>query len=190
MRMLRVILSTAAAPLLTLPLVSSSTLMIPEAKWWGLSGSPQFAAYNHKNLLRNLGKDPEELHCLALNIYHEARSEPESGQIAVAQVTLNRVVSNRFPDGICAVVKQGGQELHQCQFSWWCDGRSDEVAEPKAWEASLEIAERVLRGEEADLTQGALFYHAHYVNPSWSEVFKQTVEIGQHRFYRPHASEG
>ena len=68
----------------------------------------------------------ESLRCMALNIYHEARGEPIEGKIAVGHVVLNRAASRRFPGQICAVVKQGGENRrYRCQFSWWCDGRSD-----------------------------------------------------------------
>ncbi|MEA3638881.1 MAG: cell wall hydrolase [Lamprobacter sp.] len=130
----------------------------------------------------------EELHCLALNIYHEARSEPLSGQLAVAKVTLNRVRSTSFPESICGVVKQGSQKRNRCQFSWWCDGKSDEPTELKAWQKSLELGRRVLAGEVADPTQGALYYHATYVSPKWSRSFQRTTQIGRHLFYRPTAS--
>jgi spore germination cell wall hydrolase CwlJ-like protein len=127
----------------------------------------------------------EELHCLALNIYHEARSEPRSGQIAVARVTLNRVESSAFPGSVCDVVKQGGEKRNRCQFSWWCDGKSDEPTEPRAWRRSLEIGKRVLADKVADPTNGALFYHADYVQPKWSRSFDRTAQIGRHLFYRP-----
>jgi N-acetylmuramoyl-L-alanine amidase len=133
-------------------------------------------------------KEPEidpDLHCLALNIYHEARSEPETGQIAVARVTLNRVESEAFPESICGVVKQGGQRLHRCQFSWWCDGKPDDPKEQQAWKRSLEISRRVLADEVPDPTNGALYYHTDYVSPKWSNHFKRTARIGRHLFYRP-----
>ncbi|MBN2886574.1 MAG: cell wall hydrolase [Chromatiaceae bacterium] len=127
----------------------------------------------------------EELLCLALNIYHEARSEPLSGQIAVARVTLNRVASKSFPSSICGVVQQGGEKLHRCQFSWWCDGKPDHPTEPKAWRRALEISQRVLADEVSDPTHGALYYHADYVRPSWSNHYQRTSQIGRHLFYRP-----
>lgn len=130
----------------------------------------------------------EDLHCLALNIYHEARSEPLSGQIAVAQVTLNRVASKAFPPSVCEVVKQGGQQRNRCQFSWWCDGKSDQPTEPRAWRRSLELGRQVLANQTPDPTDGALFYHADYVEPRWSSAFQQTAQIGRHLFYRPLSS--
>lgn len=127
----------------------------------------------------------QDLHCLALNIYHEARSEPLSGQVAVAQVTLNRVASNAFPHSVCEVVKQGGQKRHRCQFSWWCDGKSDQPTEQKAWRRSLELGRRVLSEQVTDPTKGALYYHANYVAPRWSRSFQRTAQIGRHLFYKP-----
>lgn len=127
----------------------------------------------------------QDVRCLALNIYHEARSETESGQVAVALVTLNRVASKAFPGSICAVVKQGGVKRNRCQFSWWCDGRSDEPTNEKAWQRAMRIARRVIEASVPDPTHGALYYHASYCKPSWSSAFKRTARIGQHLFYRP-----
>lgn len=129
--------------------------------------------------------DEQDLRCLALNIYHEARSEPESGQIAVARVTLNRVASQAFPGSICEVVKQGGIKRNRCQFSWWCDGRSDDPTEKRAWRRSMELARRMLDDAVPDPTRGALYYHANYTKPSWSKVYHRTTRIGRHLFYRP-----
>ena len=127
----------------------------------------------------------ESLHCLALNVYHEARSEPEAGQLAVAAVTLNRVRSEAFPDSVCEVVKQGGEQRHQCQFSWWCDGKSDRPTEAKAWKNAKHISRLALLGLAKDPTDKALYYHATYVNPRWSRKMQQTARIDQHVFYRP-----
>ncbi|WP_462321016.1 cell wall hydrolase [Halochromatium sp.] len=127
----------------------------------------------------------EDLHCLALNIYHEARSEPLTGQIAVAQVTLNRVASEAFPESVCDVVKQGGQKRNRCQFSWWCDGKSDHPTEEKAWRKSLDLGRQILAEQSPDPTNGALYYHATYVSPKWSRSFQRTAQIGRHLFYRP-----
>jgi len=129
--------------------------------------------------------DDGELECLALNIYFEARSEPSEGQLAVAYTTLNRVADGKFPDSVCAVVQQGGEaKLHRCQFSWWCDGKSDKVSEMHAWQRSLLVAERALRNRFSDPTGGALFYHSTDVRPNWSQHFKLLARIGKHLFYR------
>ncbi|MEM7170295.1 MAG: cell wall hydrolase [Pseudomonadota bacterium] len=126
-----------------------------------------------------------ELDCLALNIYHEARGEPADGMIAVGQVVMNRVADARFPGSVCAVVQQGGEtELHRCQFSWWCDGRSDQPKEAGAFEMSESLARKLLAGALDDPTGGALWYHADYVAPEWRNDFAEGPTIGQHIFYR------
>lgn len=125
-----------------------------------------------------------EVECLALNIYHEARSEPKTGQVAVAAVTMNRVQSSVYPDSVCAVVKQGGPRLHRCQFSWYCDGKSDEPTERRAWNKARDLAYRSLLGALEDPTGGATHYHAEYVDPHWAAVYEPTVRIGRHHFYR------
>lgn len=128
--------------------------------------------------------DPE-LRCLALNIYFEARGEPEAGRLAVGHVVLNRMEDPRFPDTICAVVKQGGEDrLHRCQFSWWCDGQSDTPRDAAAWAQSRQAAQKVYWALDPDPTGGALWYHAHYVAPDWRHRFVRSAVIGQHIFYQ------
>ncbi|MCK4868229.1 MAG: cell wall hydrolase, partial [Alphaproteobacteria bacterium] len=103
----------------------------------------------------------EDLNCLALNIYFEARSEPLDGKLAVGYVVLNRVADKRFPNKICEVVKQGGaKKRHRCQFSWWCDGRSDRPRDLQAWKESRVLARLVFWGYSEDPSNGALWYHA------------------------------
>ena len=133
----------------------------------------------------------EEVHCLALNIYFEARSEPESGQRAVGHVVMNRVAHPTYPDSVCQVVQQGGeQRLHRCQFSWWCDGRSDKPVNKKAWDKSLQLAREIYLGTSEDTTDGALWYHAIYVKPYWSDILRQGDKIGQHIFYLENRKSG
>jgi len=134
---------------------------------------------------KDLSIAKKDLECLALNIYHEARSEPEVGQLAVAAVTLNRVYSESFPNSVCGVVKQGGEELNRCQFSWWCDGKKDTPTNREAWDTALRISRLSLQGKATDPTKGALYYHANYVQPRWSRKFERTAQIGAHLFYRP-----
>jgi spore germination cell wall hydrolase CwlJ-like protein len=125
-----------------------------------------------------------EIECLALNIYFEARGESETGQLAVGHVVMNRVNSKRFPSTVCDVVQQGGElRRHRCQFSWWCDGRSDTPRNKRLWEKSAELALNVYWGRSADPTEGALWYHADYVKPYWRKVFERGPKIGRHIFY-------
>ena len=118
-----------------------------------------------------------ERECLALNVYHEARSESIEGQIAVAQVTVNRVQHEYFPDTICDVV------WDRYQFSWTHDGLSDRATETDAWKDAMLVAQAVLSNRVEDNTNGSLFYHADYVNPGWPNM-KTTAKIGRHIFYK------
>jgi len=134
----------------------------------------------------------EAVMCLALNVYHEAKNQSTIGQIAVAQVTMNRVHDERYPDNVCDVVKQGQtykwkRDLpirHKCQFSWYCDGKSDEPKDKQAWQYAIMVADGVYYGKVINLIDGATHYHAHYVNPSWAETKTYITRIGDHIFYR------
>lgn len=123
----------------------------------------------------------KQVDCLAENIYHEAGYEPEVGKKAVALVTLNRTQDERFPKNICGVVKQKTQGT--CQFSWFCMpvklNRNSE-----AFRESMEVALYVYANYEKlkDITHGALYYHADYVNPRWK--LEKTTVIGRHIFYK------
>ena len=124
------------------------------------------------------------LDCLALNVYWEARAEPRLGQIAVAEVTLNRVADPAFPDTVCAVVRQGEDRgLNLCQFSWYCDGLDDQPRDPSAWHHARRLALLALSGRLPDPTEGALWFHSDQVHPDWPEL-APTVKIGSHIFYR------
>jgi spore germination cell wall hydrolase CwlJ-like protein len=132
----------------------------------------------------NPGKLREELTCLAQNIYFEARSEPLDGKLAVAHVVMNRVASRYFPDSVCGVVQDGTDEvLHRCQFSWYCDGKKDEVEDQGAWKEATELASKVYWGRAEDPSGGALWYHADYVKPVWRKAFAKGPTIGRHIFY-------
>lgn len=125
-----------------------------------------------------------QIRCLALNIYWEARSEPLLGKIAVAKVTLNRVKDPKFPDSICDVVRQGEESvLHQCQFSWFCDGRKDVPLNQAAWRHAKEVAYLVVLYGAPDPTRGALWYHADYADPPWTRSMTRTTQIGRHIYY-------
>ena len=138
--------------------------------------------------------DPTELRCLALNIYFEAAIESTAGKLAVAQVTLNRVNSNRFPSTICGVVYQGPTHADgfpkrdRCQFSWYCDGKHDTPNESPAWRESQRLAEYFMKHtaefDFIDITDGATHYHANYIDPPrWANKRQRTVSIDTHIFY-------
>ena len=122
-----------------------------------------------------------EWQCLAEAIYFESRGEPLDGQIAVAEVVLNRRDDRQFPSTVCGVTKQG------CQFSYTCDGHSDTMRTGTARDRSEKLASLMLAGRERALSGGALYFHTRAVRPDWSRRFTRTTTIGHHIFYRPAA---
>ena len=123
--------------------------------------------------------------CLARGIYFEARSEPELGQAAVAQVVLNRVRNPAYPGTICGVVYQNRKWRNRCQFSFACDGRRDRIRSQRAWKTALRVAKAVSNGTIwLDDVGDATHYHATYVRPRWARTMKKTDKIGRHIFYR------
>lgn len=124
--------------------------------------------------------------CLANAVYFEARSEPVRGQIAVAQVVLNRALSGYYPEDICGVVYQGANRHLSCQFTFACDGIPDVVTEPEPWRRAQRIAKAALDGKIWLHDVGkATHYHASYVNPYWVRSMRRLRRIGLHTFYRP-----
>lgn len=133
-------------------------------------------------------KFDKELHCLSLNIYHEARGESTQGQLAVAYVTMNRVVSGRYPDSICDVVWQDKQ------FSWTHDTVSDMPVNKRQWQSAKRVAafvyrnyyhfQRVTKGA-ADFTRGALYFYAPTkAQPDWARKKMVTLRLGAHLFLK------
>jgi len=123
----------------------------------------------------------KQINCLAENIYREAGYEPQDGKIAVALVTLNRTQDERFPNEVCSVVKQRTSKV--CQFSWFCEPVKS-IRSSQAYEEAMRIAIFTYINYEyiKDITNGALYYHADYVNPRWK--LQKTVVIGRHIFYK------
>ena len=149
--------------------------------------------------------DTRAIECLALNMYHEARNQGSAGLLAVTAVVFNRVNDKRFPNTVCEVIEPGPTReswktkqtpdpsdakfypiKNRCQFSWYCDGKSDVPKQKKTYERLLTIAESIVynRIPFIDITDGALFYHADYVTPSWAKTKIRTVESEDHSFYR------
>lgn len=127
---------------------------------------------------------PDALRCLALAVYFEARGESIEGKAAVAHVVVNRAREAGFPDGVCQVVQQGGEQ-RPCQFGWYCDGRSDRPRAGRLWESSLEVAQAVLAGRLEDPTGGALYFvRTRVKKPSWTRRLTRVARIGGHVFYR------
>lgn len=132
--------------------------------------------------------DGERL-CLAQAIYHEARGESREGQLAVANVIINRAMSKKYPSTICGVVFQNADKgKFKCQFTFACDGRSDMGRERTAWNRSLNLADEAFyefqRGERPGvIPNSVLFYHTTAVAPKWSHTFNRVAAIGSHVFY-------
>jgi spore germination cell wall hydrolase CwlJ-like protein len=143
-------------------------------------------------------KYDESATCLAKNMYYEARNQGTAGWMAVTAVVLNRVNDDRFPNSVCEVVQEGPTRKswqdsnvripikHRCQFSWFCDGKSDKPKDKKTYNDMLGLADAILSNELPfyDITDGATHYHADYVTPAWAKTKTMTVEIGDHIFYK------
>ena len=127
----------------------------------------------------------KELWCLATAIYFEARGESYRGQVAVAQVVLNRVKDYRYPDTICGVVFQNQSRRNSCQFSFACDGIPETINDRTSWAQAEDIAKRFTNGE-LYLTEvaNATHYHATYVRPAWAPRMTKLTQIGLHVFYK------
>ena len=158
------------------------------------------------NIEPKIGFDIEEARCLAENIYHEARDQGTAGWLAVAAVTLTRATDDRFPDTICGVVFQAetkeswttkGKDVpeiervfypvrHRCQFSWYCDGKADDINNISVYMEIMSLTRLLLTSQFMmfDITDGATFYHADSITPSWAKSKTKTIEIGDHIFYR------
>lgn len=130
-----------------------------------------------------------EITCLAKNIYFEAEGEKYKGKLAVGFVTINRLELDRFPDSICGVVKQavywrGNPVRSKCQFSWFCDGKSDKPKQDEEWQSSVAAAKALMVSQSKDITNGATHFHATYVKPDWSRKMTCVATIGKHKFYK------
>lgn len=125
-----------------------------------------------------------EWRCLAQAIYYESRGEPLEGQIAVAEVVLNRVDSQDYPDSVCKVTNQGVGSGRACQFSYACNGVPERMASPVPRARAEKLAAVMMAGRSRLVTDGATHFHATYVRPAWSRHLVRTAAIGQHVFYR------
>lgn len=129
--------------------------------------------------------------CLAQNVYYEARGSSYADQVAVADVVLNRVDDNRYPNTVCDVVQQGKKYVsgamipNKCQFSWYCDGKSDWPTKKDAWFKAQAIAYYMINEDKhRGITEGATHYHATFVKPGWSSTIQLVGRIGAHIYYR------
>lgn len=148
-------------------------LVNPGDHWWAANPLPA-----------SVFEDGQQ-RCLAEAVYFEARSEPYRGEVAVAQVVLNRVKNPAYPDTICSVVYQNRNLRNECQFSFACDGIRDRVTNPLAWRRARKIADDITHGRVwIDDVGTATHYHATYVRPAWAGIFRKKTRIGLHVFYQ------
>ncbi|QDJ96300.1 hydrolase [Xanthomonas phage Xoo-sp13] len=139
--------------------------------------------------------DPVEYDCMRTNMYYEARNQrTDTAYIAVGYTVLNRTASKRYPNTVCGVVTQARRDIkgnpirHKCQFSWYCDGKSnkprlDNVIEQRAWDRASLLALKVMRKEVDNPIGSATMYHANYVKPFWKDSYRQVAVIESHIFY-------
>jgi len=133
-----------------------------------------------------IGEEPldDAITCLARSIYWEANRTDNAEMEAIANVVMNRLGHEGFPNTVCGVVKEGSEQ-GACQFSWWCDGRADDAREDEPYSHAKEIARKALNRQLKDLTGGAMYFHNRKVTPNWSSIYIRTVETGEHIFYKP-----
>lgn len=131
--------------------------------------------------------DRQNLQCLALNVYYEARGESTAGQYAVAEVTMNRVASDYYPDTVCGVVYQKRWDYLRRRYVGafsWTELDSRPAPEGRQWRRALRVAEAVYYKRHVPKLDGVLHYHAVHIRPSWSRGRKPVARIGSHLFYR------
>ncbi|MEP1931666.1 MAG: cell wall hydrolase [Roseibium sp.] len=130
----------------------------------------------------------KEQRCLAEAIYFEARGEIEEGQVAVAQVVLNRVKNPSYPNSICGVVYQNKHKRNRCQFSFACDGIKDRISAKGSWKTAQRLSKEVLDGKRyLKMVDASTHYHATYVNPRWAKAMAKRGQVGLHIFYKTYA---
>ncbi len=173
--------STTPAPADSMPV---EIVSLPAQHGPNMSVMPQSDRPNYAALIDD-DKAGHERRCLAEAIYFEARSEPEEGQAAVAQVVLNRVASGLYPSTICGVVYQNRNRYNACQFSFACEGRSLRITDQDSWHTAVRIAEAVSDGKTyVSDVGGSTHYHANYVRPRWARQLEKMDVIGHHIFYK------
>lgn len=169
-----------------------SVISAPYTAWVDQYNAPSVGVPSSTSLVTTAASYANELRCLTEAIYYEARSEKVTGRFAVAEVVLNRVRDDRYPNSVCGVVYQGPMDGKRrahglgCQFSFTCDGSLKGRVSIEDWRYSRELAKLVMYGMGTELTSDATHYHADYVDPYWAPTLERTVRIGRHIFYRWH----
>jgi len=161
-----------------------------------LSKESEILTEESVNLTASIKWNAQQEYCLAQNIYFEAGNQSLDGMAAVADVTLNRVENDSYPNDICSVVKEGLKhpngmmKRNMCQFSWYCDGKSDKVpasTTSQTWKQALSVSNAILNNNKyRGITEGSTHYHAVYVTPDWiyDRGMSRVMQIGSHIFYK------
>lgn len=166
------------APISSTPMPAIASQQLAYAR----ANAPVTGGFSTGNAMQVSDK---ELWCLATAIYFEARGESYRGQVAVAQVVLNRVKDHRYPDTICGVVYQNQSRRNSCQFSFACDGVPETINDRTSWAQAEDIASRFTAGQLYLTEVGdATHYHATYVRPAWAPRMSKVTQIGLHVFYK------
>ena len=164
-----------------------SGLITYDRAYLSKNSEKQFFSKGALDSLR-MPKMNRELKCLSEALYFEARGESVIGQFAVAEVIVNRANSSKFPDTVCGVVNQGtNKNRYKCQFTYMCDGLLESIDDKASYARAGKIAKMTLWDVKINLTNGALYYHAKSVNPSWAKKLVRTGIIGDHKFYSDNA---
>ena len=176
--------SATPAPADAMPIEIAAVPVVPGFSPRLDRGPADPARPNYADLI-SPGNVDREQHCLAQAVYFEARSEPEQGQAAVAQVILNRVKSGLYPSSVCGVVFQNRHRHKACQFTFTCEGKSLRITSPEAWQTASRVAKAVMEGKTyLAKVGGSTHYHADYVHPRWSRRLQRMDVIGRHLFYQ------
>jgi spore germination cell wall hydrolase CwlJ-like protein len=133
--------------------------------------------------LRGALEESRDLECLTQAVYYEARGESAAGQAAVAQVVLNRTRHPAFPNTVCGVVFQGAR-IHECQFSFACDGSVTRRVDLAAWRRAERVAARALDGAVMAAVGNATHFHIAQISPGWGPRLLRVAQVGAHVFYR------
>ena len=135
----------------------------------------------------NHAANQQEIHCLALNIYHEARGEPRAGQYAVGEVTMNRVKSPKYPANVCDVVHQKHwnpkRKRYSHAFSWTNNDYAVNLRS-RQWRKAVHVAREIYHDNFEPQLDGAMYYHSKYVRPGRAKRYDVVARIGQHIFYK------
>jgi len=170
--------AAAQAPVPTPTSLTPTPAQVAADTTAALAAPVQRALKEIVDLFVDSGNQDDEQLCLAKAVYFEARGESLEGQLAVAEVVLNRASSGRYPSTICGVITQ------PAQFSFIRRGRFPAVRmSSDCWRKALAIADIARNKLANEIPSNVLWYHANYVAPAWGRWHVRVAQIGAHIFY-------